>query len=83
MSASLPMAKIRGVASVELLFKVWGCTQMTINWLNFLFFPREPIGLSVFSDDETDLIRELQTMCSSKSEPDISKVRTHGTLSSP
>uniref|UniRef100_A0A3P8T2A8 Cortactin-binding protein 2 n=1 Tax=Amphiprion percula TaxID=161767 RepID=A0A3P8T2A8_AMPPE len=30
-------------------------------------------GLSVFSDDETDLIRELQTMCSSKSEPDISK----------
>ncbi|XP_041795278.1 cortactin-binding protein 2 [Chelmon rostratus] len=35
---------------------------------------REPIGLSVFSDDETDLIRELQTMCSSKSEPDISKI---------
>lgn len=35
---------------------------------------REPSGLSVFSDEETDLIRELQTMCSSKSEPDISKV---------
>nr|AAR16331.1 cortactin-binding protein 2 [Tetraodon nigroviridis] len=35
---------------------------------------REPIGLSVFSDDETDLIRELQTICSSKSEPDISKI---------
>uniref|UniRef100_A0A8D3DM29 Cortactin binding protein 2 n=2 Tax=Scophthalmus maximus TaxID=52904 RepID=A0A8D3DM29_SCOMX len=35
---------------------------------------REPEGLSVFSDDETDLIRELQTMCSSKSEPDISKI---------
>lgn len=35
---------------------------------------REPVGLSVFSDEETDLIRELQTMCSSKSEPDISKV---------
>uniref|UniRef100_A0A3Q3NDH9 Cortactin-binding protein 2 n=1 Tax=Mastacembelus armatus TaxID=205130 RepID=A0A3Q3NDH9_9TELE len=35
---------------------------------------REPVGLSVFSDDETDLIRELQTMCSSKSEPDISRV---------
>ncbi|XP_029697563.1 cortactin-binding protein 2 [Takifugu rubripes] len=35
---------------------------------------REPVGLSVFSDDETDLIRELQTMCSSKSEPDISKI---------
>ncbi|KAK5927474.1 hypothetical protein CgunFtcFv8_012628 [Champsocephalus gunnari] len=35
---------------------------------------REPTGLSVFSDDETDLIRELQTMCSSKSEPDISKI---------
>lgn len=35
---------------------------------------REPAGLSVFSDEETDLIRELQTMCSSKSEPDISKV---------
>uniref|UniRef100_A0A4W6BQ75 CortBP2/NAV1-like AAA+ ATPase lid domain-containing protein n=1 Tax=Lates calcarifer TaxID=8187 RepID=A0A4W6BQ75_LATCA len=34
----------------------------------------EPVGLSVFSDDETDLIRELQTMCSSKSEPDISKI---------
>lgn len=42
----------------------------------FLFFYREPVGLSVFSDDETDLIRELQTMCSSKSEPDISKVVT-------
>ncbi|XP_070687503.1 cortactin-binding protein 2 [Pempheris klunzingeri] len=35
---------------------------------------REPVGLAVFSDDETDLIRELQTMCSSKSEPDISKI---------
>ncbi|KAM7002368.1 LOW QUALITY PROTEIN: cortactin-binding protein 2 [Tautogolabrus adspersus] len=35
---------------------------------------REPVGLSVFSDEETDLIRELQTMCSSKSEPDISKI---------
>uniref|UniRef100_A0A8C2WYJ6 CortBP2/NAV1-like AAA+ ATPase lid domain-containing protein n=2 Tax=Cyclopterus lumpus TaxID=8103 RepID=A0A8C2WYJ6_CYCLU len=38
---------------------------------------REPEGLeglSVFSDDETDLIRELQTLCSSKSEPDISKI---------
>ncbi|XP_029289271.1 cortactin-binding protein 2 [Cottoperca gobio] len=35
---------------------------------------REPVGLTVFSDDETDLIRELQTMCSSKSEPDISKI---------
>ncbi|KAM8861515.1 LOW QUALITY PROTEIN: cortactin-binding protein 2 [Synchiropus picturatus] len=32
---------------------------------------REPVGLSLFSDDESDLIRELQTMCSSKSEPDI------------
>ncbi|KAJ0029074.1 hypothetical protein NQD34_004071, partial [Periophthalmus magnuspinnatus] len=32
------------------------------------------VGLCVFSDEETDLIRELQTMCSSKSEPDISKV---------
>ncbi|XP_008309394.1 cortactin-binding protein 2 [Cynoglossus semilaevis] len=35
---------------------------------------RETVGLSVFSDDETDLIRELQSMCSSKSEPDISKI---------
>ncbi|KAM3870407.1 cortactin-binding protein 2 [Diretmus argenteus] len=35
---------------------------------------REPVDLSVFSDDETDLIRELQTMCSSKSEPDISQI---------
>lgn len=77
------MAKIRGVADVELVFMVWDCTQMAINWLNFLFFfSREPIGLSVFSDDETDLIRELQTMCSSKSEPDISKVRSHVTVSS-
>ncbi|KAM6937001.1 cortactin-binding protein 2 [Xenentodon cancila] len=31
-------------------------------------------GLPLFSDDETDLIRELQTMCSSKSEPDITKI---------
>uniref|UniRef100_A0A8D0CXI7 Cortactin binding protein 2 n=1 Tax=Sander lucioperca TaxID=283035 RepID=A0A8D0CXI7_SANLU len=36
---------------------------------------REPVGLSVFSDDETDLIKELQTMCTSKSEPDISKAK--------
>ncbi|XP_069000114.1 cortactin-binding protein 2 isoform X2 [Embiotoca jacksoni] len=35
---------------------------------------REPAGLTVFSDDETDLIRELHTMCSSRSEPDISKI---------
>uniref|UniRef100_A0A3B5L3N8 Cortactin-binding protein 2 n=1 Tax=Xiphophorus couchianus TaxID=32473 RepID=A0A3B5L3N8_9TELE len=34
-------------------------------------------GLPVFFDDETDLIRELQTMCSSRSEPDISQVDTH------
>ncbi|XP_037836550.1 cortactin-binding protein 2 isoform X3 [Kryptolebias marmoratus] len=34
---------------------------------------REPAGLPVFSDDETDLIKELQTMCSSKSEPGICK----------
>ncbi|RXN18225.1 cortactin-binding 2-like protein [Labeo rohita] len=32
------------------------------------------VGLSLCSDEETDLIRELQTMCSSKSEPDISKI---------
>ncbi|XP_056621623.1 cortactin-binding protein 2 [Triplophysa dalaica] len=35
---------------------------------------RVSVGLSLCSDDETDLIRELQTMCSSKSEPDISKI---------
>uniref|UniRef100_A0A3B4C4M1 Cortactin-binding protein 2 n=1 Tax=Pygocentrus nattereri TaxID=42514 RepID=A0A3B4C4M1_PYGNA len=34
----------------------------------------DPVGLSFYSDDESDLIRELQTMCSSKSEPDISKI---------
>ncbi|XP_066541224.1 cortactin-binding protein 2 [Hoplias malabaricus] len=34
----------------------------------------DPVTLSFGSDDETDLIRELQTMCSSKSEPDISKI---------
>uniref|UniRef100_A0A3B3VQ00 Cortactin-binding protein 2 n=1 Tax=Poecilia latipinna TaxID=48699 RepID=A0A3B3VQ00_9TELE len=38
---------------------------------------RQPAGLPVFFDDETDLIRELQTMCSSRSEPDISQVVTH------
>ena len=43
-------------------------------WMSCHCVCREPVGLSVFSDDETDLIRELQTMCSSKSEPDISKV---------
>uniref|UniRef100_A0A3P8T093 Cortactin-binding protein 2 n=1 Tax=Amphiprion percula TaxID=161767 RepID=A0A3P8T093_AMPPE len=48
------------------------CIESTFSF-NSVFF-REPAGLSVFSDDETDLIRELQTMCSSKSEPDISKV---------
>ncbi|KAM8892731.1 cortactin-binding protein 2 isoform 2-T2 [Spinachia spinachia] len=35
---------------------------------------REPAGLSVFSDDDTDLIRELKTLCSSRSEPDISQI---------
>uniref|UniRef100_A0A8B9JK22 Cortactin-binding protein 2 n=1 Tax=Astyanax mexicanus TaxID=7994 RepID=A0A8B9JK22_ASTMX len=34
----------------------------------------DSVGLSFCSDDESDLIRELQTMCSSKSEPDISKI---------
>lgn len=35
---------------------------------------RQQTGLPVFFDDETDLIRELQTMCSSRSEPDISQI---------
>ncbi|KAK5624126.1 hypothetical protein CRENBAI_010922 [Crenichthys baileyi] len=35
---------------------------------------RQTAGLPVFFDDETDLIRELQTMCSSRSEPDISQI---------
>ncbi|XP_078804398.1 cortactin-binding protein 2 isoform X4 [Oryzias latipes] len=42
-----------------------------------LFHPnglREPAALPAFCDIETDLIRELQTMCSSRSEPDISKI---------
>lgn len=30
--------------------------------------------LSLGSDDEVDLVQELQSMCSSRSEPDISKV---------
>lgn len=30
--------------------------------------------LSLGSDDEADLVKELQSMCSSKSESDISKV---------
>ncbi|XP_077373386.1 cortactin-binding protein 2 [Festucalex cinctus] len=34
-------------------------------------FNRQASGLSLFSDDETDLIQELQSLCSSKSEPDI------------
>ncbi|CAL8376230.1 unnamed protein product [Arctogadus glacialis] len=34
----------------------------------------DSVCLSVFSDEETDLIRELQSMCTSKSEPDISKM---------
>lgn len=35
--------------------------------------------LSLCSDDEADLVKELQSMCSSKSESDISKVsRTNG-----
>uniref|UniRef100_A0A8B9JK03 Cortactin-binding protein 2 n=1 Tax=Astyanax mexicanus TaxID=7994 RepID=A0A8B9JK03_ASTMX len=38
--------------------------------------PTDSVGLSFCSDDESDLIRELQTMCSSKSEPDISKEDT-------
>nr|XP_029509721.1 cortactin-binding protein 2-like [Oncorhynchus nerka] len=32
------------------------------------------VSLSLCSYNKTDLIRELQTMCSSKSEPDISKI---------
>ncbi|XP_061780632.1 cortactin-binding protein 2 isoform X1 [Nerophis lumbriciformis] len=31
-------------------------------------------GLSLFCDDDTDLIRELQSMCSSRSEPDIRQI---------
>uniref|UniRef100_A0A3B1JS20 Cortactin binding protein 2 n=1 Tax=Astyanax mexicanus TaxID=7994 RepID=A0A3B1JS20_ASTMX len=36
----------------------------------------DSVCLSFCSDDESDLIRELQTMCSSKSEPDISKIES-------
>lgn len=86
-SASLPMAKITGLSPVEVISLIWtgylkicSCTQISIKLL--IPPPREPVGLSVFSDDETDLIRELQTMCSSKSEPDISKVQSH-VISSP
>ncbi|XP_028841048.1 cortactin-binding protein 2 isoform X2 [Denticeps clupeoides] len=35
-----------------------------------------PEDITLCSDDETDLLRELQSMCTSKSEPDISKI-TH------
>ncbi|XP_028304759.1 cortactin-binding protein 2 isoform X2 [Gouania willdenowi] len=38
---------------------------------------QRPAGLSLFSDDETDLIRELQKLCTSKSEPDITKAKDH------
>ncbi|XP_035282653.1 cortactin-binding protein 2 [Anguilla anguilla] len=34
----------------------------------------EPSRFSLVSDDETDLMLQLQTMCSSKSEPDIRKI---------
>uniref|UniRef100_A0A4W4HAV1 Cortactin-binding protein 2 n=1 Tax=Electrophorus electricus TaxID=8005 RepID=A0A4W4HAV1_ELEEL len=34
----------------------------------------DSVTLALYSDDESDLIKELQTMCSSKSEPDISKI---------
>ncbi|KAG9329574.1 hypothetical protein JZ751_003661, partial [Albula glossodonta] len=34
----------------------------------------EPVRLSLVSDEETDLMQELQTMCSSRSEPDIRKI---------
>ncbi|KAM9480726.1 cortactin-binding protein 2 isoform 2-T2 [Clarias gariepinus] len=34
----------------------------------------ESAGLTLYSDDESDLIKELQTLCSSKSEPDISRI---------
>ncbi|KAJ8261946.1 hypothetical protein GJAV_G00160300 [Gymnothorax javanicus] len=34
----------------------------------------EPTRFSLVSDDETDLMLQLQTMCSSKSEPDIRKI---------
>uniref|UniRef100_A0A3Q1ETH7 Cortactin-binding protein 2 n=1 Tax=Acanthochromis polyacanthus TaxID=80966 RepID=A0A3Q1ETH7_9TELE len=47
--------------------------SILVNKAVLLGCPLPRHGLSVFSDDETDLIRELQTMCSSKSEPDISK----------
>ncbi|KAJ8395687.1 hypothetical protein AAFF_G00029240 [Aldrovandia affinis] len=34
----------------------------------------EPVRFSLVSDEETDLMQELQTMCSSRSEPDIRKI---------
>lgn len=57
--------------------RLFVCVTGSLSSTDVSFIPkvqREPTGLSVFSDDETDLIRELQTMCSSKSEPDISKI---------
>ncbi|XP_076848321.1 cortactin-binding protein 2 [Brachyhypopomus gauderio] len=34
----------------------------------------DSVTLALYSDDESDLIKEIQSLCSSKSEPDISKI---------
>ncbi|XP_026220437.1 LOW QUALITY PROTEIN: cortactin-binding protein 2 [Anabas testudineus] len=55
-------------------FREGSLSSTDVSFLSNGKVQREPVGLSIFSDDETDLIRELQTMCSSRSEPDISKI---------
>uniref|UniRef100_A0A3Q3JSH3 CortBP2/NAV1-like AAA+ ATPase lid domain-containing protein n=2 Tax=Monopterus albus TaxID=43700 RepID=A0A3Q3JSH3_MONAL len=55
-------------------FREGSLSSTDVSFIAYGKVQREPVGLSAFSDDETDLIRELQTMCSSKSEPDISKM---------
>ncbi|KAK9516225.1 hypothetical protein VZT92_024168 [Zoarces viviparus] len=55
-------------------FREGSLSSTDVSFINNGDAQREPAGLSVFSDDETDLMRELQTLCSSKSEPDISKI---------
>ncbi|KAJ8388595.1 hypothetical protein AAFF_G00131600 [Aldrovandia affinis] len=55
------------LSNTELCFsRIESCSQRVV--------AGEPVGFPLCSGEEADLMQELQTMCSSRSEPDISKI---------
>lgn len=67
----------RHTTIVEAFWFIWAISLRDLQMCFTRVSDGNSAGLTLYSDDESDLIRELQTLCSSKSEPDISKVIQH------